>query len=141
MKYKYTPIEKDQKGNPFCKMTTQDHNLLQIQLTEILHFLCQLGSSTDTKDRQFYEIIVDERSAKAFGKSGEYSWAANTALAALSGAVQKLSRGDLSMKQLENIRGVLDAVHKVYPKKFSRVEFESVAETEILTDFERLFDA
>ena len=139
MKYQYTPITKDQKSNPFCKMTKQDQFLLEQQLNEILHFLCQLGSSNNKRDRQLYDIVTNERSAKQFGKAGEYDWAPNTPLAALSGAVQKLNKGDLSMKQLENIRGVLDAVHKVYPKKFSRVEFESVAETEILTDFERLF--
>jgi len=141
MKYKYTPITKEKKGNPFCKMTRQDHEILEKQLMEIQHFICQLGSSTDTKHRQFYEIMVDERNAKMFGKSGEYSWASNTALAALSGAVQKLSKGDMSLRQIENITPILDAVHKVFPKKFSKIEFEAVAEDEILTDFEKLFDA
>jgi len=141
MKYQYTPITKDQPANPFCKMTKQDSHLLECQLMDILHFLCQLGSSTNPKDREFYTIIVDERNGRLFGKAGDYGWAPNTPLAALSGAVGKLRKGDLSMKQIENISEVLSAVHTVYPHKFSKVSFEAVSATEVgATPFEKLFD-
>jgi len=141
MKYKYTPITKEKKGNPFCKMTRQDHEILERQLMEIQHFICQLGSSTDPLHMKFYECMSSERNAKHFGKSGEYSWNPNTPLAALSGAVQKLSKGDMSLRQIENITPILELVHQVFPRKFSKIEFEAVSEDEILTDFEKLFDA
>lgn len=139
MKYQYTPITKDQKSNPFCKMTKQDQFLLEQQLNEILHFLCQLGSSNNKRDRQLYDIVTNERSAKQFGKAGEYDWAPNTPLAALSGAVQKLNKGDLSMKQIENIEPLLDVIHQVYPRRFSKIEFEAVTEIEPADSFEKLF--
>ncbi len=129
MKYGYTPVEKNQKNNPFCKMRNSDQTMLQQGLLERLVFLAQLGASKDPHDQNVYDLLCNKTSKADWGSAPIYNNAPNTALAILAGAVEKLQRGDLSLKQVERINTVCECLHIAYPRKFS--ELELVEETEV----------
>jgi len=141
-KFTYTPEIKKQAKNPFAKMTPATKNRCQLELRKRLLWLSQLGSSRDTDDQAFYQAFVLETSREHFGRAPEYNNADNTGLAVLSGAVEKLYEGDLSMKQIRYITPVLDTMAQCYPKLWDTIVFESsvAVPTDATTPYETLFE-
>lgn len=137
----YTPEAKKQAKNPFAKMTATTKARCHLELRKRLLWLCQLSSSQDAGDRAFFDAFANEAERTLFGRAPEYNNAANTGIAVLSGAVEKLYAGDLSMKQIKYITPLLDAMHQHYPKIWDKIQFESTVETvnEASTPFEALF--
>jgi hypothetical protein len=140
MKYNYTPVVKTQKNNPFWKLNSRDKASLEKELLDRLLWINQLGASADSKDQEFYATIALTKSREFFGSAPHYGNQANTGLAALAGAVDKLRRGDLSQKQFNNIQPVLDALHKGYPHHWSAVEFEEITQVSVTTPLDKLFE-
>jgi hypothetical protein len=124
MIYEYTPIEKNQKDNPFFKMRSRDKEHLKKELEDRLLWLCQLGSSKDQTDKQVYSLVFNIADKKEFGSAPKHNNAANTGAAALAGAIEKLRVGDLSQKQVNYIMPILEVCHKVYPQQWSMIEFK-----------------
>lgn len=140
MKYNYTPVAQNQKDNPFWKLSTREQLSLHKELQDRLTWLCQLGASKDTKDRQFYDALVNQTDRGLFGSAPHYGNQPNTGMAALAGAVDKLTRGDLSQKQFRNIQTVLDACHAHYPHKWCSIEFEEKNTVSVETPLSKLFE-
>tara|TARA_R110000868_G_scaffold123968_3_gene327945 strand:- start:3690 stop:4127 length:438 start_codon:yes stop_codon:yes gene_type:complete len=140
MKYNYTPIVKNQKDNPFWKLNTRDKVSLQKELLDRLLWLNQLGSSKQDLDVKFYHTMVNVKSREFFGSAPNYGNQANTGVAALAGAIDKLTRGDLSQKQFSHMDPLLKAMHNQYPRQWSSIEFEEVTEITVTTPLERLFE-
>lgn len=141
-KFTYTPEIKKQAKNPFAKMTPATKNRCQLELRKRLLWLTQLGSSRDSDDQAFYRAFVLETSREHFGRAPEYNNADNTGLAVLSGAVEKLYEGDLSMKQIRYITPVLDTMAQCYPKLWDTIVFESsvASSEEPVSQFGALFE-
>lgn len=140
MKYSYTPLVKTQKDNPFYRLNSRDKLALERELLDRLLWINQLGSSKQDHDQVFYETIVNTKNKAVFGSAPHHGNQPNTGIAALAGAVDKLRRGDLSQKQINHMKPVLDALHAHYPHQWSAIEFEEVTEIEVSTPLNKLFD-
>lgn len=136
----YTPEIKKQAKNPFAKMTTATGNRCHGEIRKRLLWLAQLSSSQDSDDQRFYSAMT-QADRDLFGRAPEYNNSANTGLAVLAGAVEKMYQGDLSMKQIKYITPVLDLMSECYPKLWERIQFVSSVKEEVeTTPFESLFE-
>lgn len=102
---KIVPEVKNKKDNPFLKMRDEDKMWLREHLNSIIYKIAEMQASHQND----YNYLAIERDA-TFGKSS-VKGIPNTALAALAGAAEKMRRGDLSLKQLENIESILRVAH------------------------------
>lgn len=136
MKIIYTEEVKNKKNNPFLKMRDVDRNRLREHILKIVFYIAE----THTRDLEVYTSFTDPKNADpVFGKSSTKG-KPNTALAALTGAAEKLGRGDLSKNQLNNIQSILDWAATAIPG-MDRVEFENLeTRLEEKTGFEKLFE-
>lgn len=139
MKFTYKPKIKKQANNPFLEMPEASQNRLHAELRKRLLWLCQLSSSSDARDQEFYAAFTQQRDHALFGRSPEYQNAANTGISVLAGAVEKLYAGDLSMKQLKYITPLLQAMSTYYPKQWEQIDF--VPHQETASTFLDHFDA
>ena len=118
IEYAYTSEAKHQKNNPFCKMEQKER--LHSDLARRLGWLTQLHQSKDPLSQEFWQAMTQPH--KMFGRSSE-NHCANTGVSALGGAVEKLTHGDLSQKQLLNIMPVLQAMSQYFPDEWSQIVF------------------
>jgi hypothetical protein len=122
MQIKYYKDYKTQKNNAFCKMAAGHAVLLQ-QLTRRLAWIGQLSQSRNQLDQDTWAKF--NTPLNIFGRSSK-NLCANTALNALSGAVEKLLVGDLSEKQIDNIVPVLTLLNQYYPDLWENIEFVDI---------------
>lgn len=134
MKISYTPVVKEQPTNPFCKMTQSDHLIASSKLRERLFWLCQLGSSKDSRDQEIYDALVNHPDKKIWGSAPQHDNRPNTALAILAGAVEKLEKGDLSLKQIKTVNYLCAVLKDLCPRKWNELVFEEVTEIEVNMD-------
>lgn len=140
--FTYQEISKKQAKNPFCRITTEtQEKRLHLELRRRLFWLTQLGSSPDSFDQEFYSAFAVTCDSTLFGRSPEYDNHANTGLAVLSGAVEKLYSGDLSTKQIKYIMPLLRAMNEYYPKLWQPLEFHRQDLSANPGQFSQLFDA
>lgn len=116
--YKYVREVKNQPNNPFCKID-QKGNLLS-DLARRLGWITQCHQSSVPLERDFWEAMMEPH--KMFGRSSE-NQCANTGISALGGAIEKLTHGDLSQKQLNNILPVIKAMNQLFPELWSDIDF------------------
>ena len=136
VKIKYHEETKLKKNNPFLKMRDADRNTLREHILKIVFYIAE----THTNDLEVYNAYTHPDNAhKSFGKSSQRG-KPNTALAALTGAAEKLGRGDLSRQQLENISTILDWAATNIPGT-SAVIFEDIGAPKSTTPYELLFEA
>ena len=118
IEYIYTTEAKHQKNNPFCLMEQKER--FRSDLARRLGWITQRHQSTVTLEREFWEAMMEPH--KMFGRSSE-NHCLNTGISALGGALEKLTHGDLSQKQLNNIKPVLEAMNKLFPDLWSEIVF------------------
>lgn len=140
MQIEYTPVVQNQKDNPFYIFRPREKAILLKELEDRLLFICQLGTSKDKQDSQVYSYLTQERSKKEFGSAPHYGNQPNTALAALAGSIDKLRRGDLSQKQINNITFTLEVLSKAYPNQFSNITFVERNSIEVEIPLEKFFE-
>ena len=87
-------------------MRDEDAVWLREHCHRIIYWIAELQAS----DEQLYNTLANTRD-NIFGRTN-HQGKKNTALAALAGAAEKLSRGDLSQKQLDNIRPIFTGAAK-----------------------------
>ena len=136
IKIKYHEETKLKKNNPFLKMRDEDRNKLREHILKIVFYIAE----THTSDIEVYNAYTHPNNAsKDFGKSSTRGQP-NTALAALTGAAEKLGRGDLSRQQLDNISTILDWAGKNITG-VSSITFEDIGAPKATTPYEKLFEA
>ena len=143
MQIDYSAQVKNQKDNPFYKFRTRDKAMLEKELQDRLMFICQLGASKQELDVEVYKLLANTPMKKEFGSAPHYGNQPNTGIAALAGAVDKLRRGDLSQKQIDNITPTLEVLAKAYPHKFSNITFveKNIAQVNVpLTELFEVID-
>lgn len=140
MQVKFQTIVQQQNSNPFLRMTKSTHDRLLLALRARLLFLAQLGSSQRIDDQQIYSALATTADRRLFGRSPRYDNRANTGLAVLAGAVEKMYHGDLSLKQLKYIMPVLTILHEYYPDEFDAITFHEVTDDQQSSQFTELFD-
>lgn len=127
---------KNKKNNPFLKMSTSHRSYFREHILKIVFYIAE----THTHNPEVYEAFTAVHNASTdFGKSSVRG-KPNTALAALTGAAEKLGRGDLSKNQLSNIANLLDWAADNIPG-CTRITFENIAAPKPTTPYEKLFEA
>ncbi len=135
IKIKYHKETKLKKNNPFLKMRDEDRHKFREHILKIVFYIAE----THTSELEVYNAYTHpDNASKSFGKSSQRG-KPNTALAALTGAAEKLGRGDLSAQQLDNISSILDwAADNIVG--VSRIVFEDIGAPKANTPYEKLFE-
>lgn len=138
MKVNYRPVVRNQLNNPFWVMSARDKIAYRDYLVHKQCHAGQLSNSKDSTDQAVWEALTTPH--RAFGRSPYNNNQFNTGISALGGAIDKLSRGDISEKQVRNIQPVLDILEKHYPDQCKNCEYVNQAEVSdkkhVLFEFE-----